>query len=241
TASPPTCGRETSARPSTPRTRSSPAGYRSTRGSANSQVRRTAASSRAGWAASTRSKECSTVIRSGRALPSICNGEAREAGSAVASPSLGHTPAPYVGHILSASDTTAAWTRHKYCDGNVHRRRSMFRGIVFVGLLAMAPSLAMAQQPCTTDARHVVDELYRHMLERTADAGSQGWVDRLNSGTTVREIVRQIAQSPEHMQRFFNGNDQDSVGTMYRHILGRQPDASGLRTMTDVANRQGRP
>src|SRR6185436_15698335 len=107
TASPPTCGRETSARPSTPRTRSSPAGYRSTRGSANSQVRRTAASSRAGWAASTRSKECSTVIRSGRALPSICNGEAREAGSAVASPSLGHTPAPYVGHILSASDTTA--------------------------------------------------------------------------------------------------------------------------------------
>jgi hypothetical protein len=117
----------------------------------------------------------------------------------------------------------------------------MFRGIVFVGLLAMAPSLAMAQQPCTTDARHVVDELYRHMLERTADAGSQGWVDRLNSGTTVREIVRQIAQSPEHMQRFFNGNDQDSVGTMYRHILGRQPDASGLRTMTDVANRQGRP
>src|ERR1700741_1319122 len=103
----------------------------------------------------------------------------------------------------------------------------MFRGIVFVGLLAMPPSLALAQSPCTTDARHVVDELYRHMLERTADAGSQGWVDRLNSGTTVREIVRQIAQSPEHMQRFFAANNQDSVGTMYRHILGRQPDAGG--------------
>ena len=62
----------------------------------------------------------------------------------------------------------------------------MFRGLLFVGLLVVAPSLAMAQQPCTTDARHVVDELYRHMLERTADASSQGWVDRLNSGTTVR-------------------------------------------------------
>jgi len=122
----------------------------------------------------------------------------------------------------------------------------MFRGLVFVGLLALAPSLAMAQQPCTTDARHVVDELYRHMLERTADAGSQGWVDRLNSGTTVRELVRQIAQSPEHMQRFFNSSEgstanENAVGTLYRHILGRQPDAGGLRTMTDIASRQGRP
>ena len=122
----------------------------------------------------------------------------------------------------------------------------MFRGLVFVALLALAPSLAMAQQPCTTDARHVVDELYRHMLERTADAGSQGWVDRLNSGTTVREVVRQIAQSPEHMQRFFNPSEgatanQNAVGTLYRHILGRQPDSGGLQTMSDLANRQGRP
>jgi len=116
----------------------------------------------------------------------------------------------------------------------------MFRGLVFAGLLALAPSVAMAQQPCTTDARHVVDELYRHMLERSPDAGSQAWVDRLNSGTTVREIVRQIAQSPEHMQRFFSSNSQDSVGTMYRHILGRQPDSGGLQSMTNLANRSGR-
>jgi Ca2+-binding EF-hand superfamily protein len=121
----------------------------------------------------------------------------------------------------------------------------MFRGLVLAGLLAMAPSLAMAQQPCTTDARHVVDELYRHMLERTADAGSQAWVDRLNQGMTVRELVRQVAQSPEHMQRFFNPSEgatanQNAVGTLYRHILGRQPDPGGLRAMTDLANRSGR-
>jgi Ca2+-binding EF-hand superfamily protein len=121
----------------------------------------------------------------------------------------------------------------------------MFRGLVFAGLLAMTPTVAMAQQPCTTDARRVVDELYRHMLERSADAGSQGWVDKLNSGMTVREVVRQIAQSPEHMQRFFNASEgstanQNAVSTLYRHILGRQPDAGGLQTMTDVANRNGR-
>ncbi len=115
----------------------------------------------------------------------------------------------------------------------------MFRGLVFAGLFALAPSFAMAQQPCTTDARHVVDELYRHMLERTADAGSQGWVDRLNSGTTVREIVRQIAESPEHLQRFGATANRDSVGNMYRHILGRQPDANGWNAMTNMATQRG--
>jgi len=117
----------------------------------------------------------------------------------------------------------------------------MVRGLVFAGLLALAPSIAMAQQPCTTDARQVVNELYRHMLERSPDAGSQGWVDRLNNGTTVREIVRQIAQSPEHMSRFRNAGEgatanRNSVGTMYRHLLGRQPDAGGLDSMTNLAN-----
>ena len=120
----------------------------------------------------------------------------------------------------------------------------MVRGLVLAGLLALAPSIAMAQQPCTTDARQVVNELYRHMLERGADAGSQGWVDRLNSGTTVREIVRQIAQSPEHMSRFHNAGEgatanRNTVATLYRHILGRQPDGGGLESMTNLANQRG--
>jgi Ca2+-binding EF-hand superfamily protein len=120
----------------------------------------------------------------------------------------------------------------------------MVRGLVFAGLLALAPSIAMAQQPCTTDARQVVNELYRHILERGADAGSQGWVDRLNNGTTVRDIVRQIVQSPEHMSRFRNAGEgatanRNAVGTLYRHILARQPDAGGLDSMTNLANQRG--
>jgi Ca2+-binding EF-hand superfamily protein len=120
----------------------------------------------------------------------------------------------------------------------------MVRGLVFAGLLALAPSIAMAQQPCTTDARQVVNELYRHMLERAPDAGAQGWVDRLNNGTTVREIVRQIATSQEHMSRFHNAGEgatanRNSVGTLYRHILSRQPDAGGWDSMTNLANQRG--
>ena len=68
-------------------------------------------------------------------------------------------------------------------------------------------------------------------------------MDRLNSGTTVRDIVRQIAQSPEHMQRFFNASEgatanRNAIGTLYRHILGRQPDPGGLDAMTNLANQQ---
>ena len=69
----------------------------------------------------------------------------------------------------------------------------MWRVAVFVSALTVVPSLAVAQQPCTTDARQVIEQVYRQVLERSADAGASGWVDRLNKGTTVREIVRGIA------------------------------------------------
>ena len=103
----------------------------------------------------------------------------------------------------------------------------MLRRIALTVVLVAVPAMAWAQQPCTTDARRVVDELYRHMLERAADPGSAGWVAKLQAGTTVREIVRAIATSSEHAQRFYNPGEGDvahqrAVATLYRHILGRQ-------------------
>jgi len=123
----------------------------------------------------------------------------------------------------------------------------MFRGILLAGLIALSPNMAMAQQQAcnTNDARHVVDELYRHMLERTAGNASQGWVDQLTSGrTNVREIVRQIAQSPEHMERFYKPSEgssayENAIGNLYRHILGRQPDAGGVQAFANTARQAG--
>jgi hypothetical protein len=120
----------------------------------------------------------------------------------------------------------------------------MLRRIVLSSLLVVIPSMAWAQQPCTSDARRVVDELYRHMLERGADPASAGWVSRLQSGTTVRAIVREIAKSPEHAQRFYNPGEgavahERAVATLYRHILGRQADPSGLSTFTQAAMNNG--
>ena len=122
----------------------------------------------------------------------------------------------------------------------------MYRPAILFLALTFSPAFAMAQQPCTTDARQVVNELYRHMLERPADAGSAGWVQELENGrSTVRDIVRNIANSPEHMQRFGQAEAGEgttyerSVARLYRHILGRQPDAGGQRAFADLMQRNG--
>jgi hypothetical protein len=122
----------------------------------------------------------------------------------------------------------------------------MSRAVILVFALMFSPSIALAQQPCTTDARHVVDELYRHILERAADTGSSHWVQQLESGRlTVRDVVREIAKSPEHTQRFFNTESGEgtpyerAVGTMYRHLLGRQADAAGQQQWARLAQRSG--
>jgi len=116
----------------------------------------------------------------------------------------------------------------------------MFRVAVIVGALTLVPALASAQQPCTTDARRVVDEIYRHLLERAPDQGSATWVDRLTTnGMTVREVVREIAKSPEHLQRWGNESRESVARTLYRHILNREPDAAGQQTAVETMRRRG--
>jgi hypothetical protein len=121
----------------------------------------------------------------------------------------------------------------------------MYRTAVLLFAL-LFPSVAAAQQPCTTDARQVVNELYRHMLERQADAASAHWVQQLESGRmTVRDVVRSIAASPEYTERFFYAESGEStpyersVARFYRHLLGRQPDPEGQRVFARVAQQSG--
>lgn len=115
----------------------------------------------------------------------------------------------------------------------------MWRVAVLVSALTVVPSLAVAQQPCTTDARQVVEQVYRQVLERSADAGASVWVDRLNNGTAVREIIREIAKSPEHLQRFGNQARENMVVDIYRHLLNRGPDAEGQRNAVNLVARRG--
>ena len=112
--------------------------------------------------------------------------------------------------------------------------------------LAFSSTIAAAQQPCTTDAGRVVAEIYRQSLERGVDAGAQRWEQGLANGSmTVREVVRAVSKSPEYMDRFgrrgaFEGQPYTrAVAGLYRHVLGRQPDASGQAHWVGVAQQSG--
>ena len=114
--------------------------------------------------------------------------------------------------------------------------------------LTLFSTVAAAQQPCTSDANRVVAEVYRHTLERGADQGAQTWVRQLANGQlNVKEIVRRVAKSQEYMQRFGQtepGEGQPyerAVARLYRHVLGRQPDANGLRNWARNAQQNGLP
>jgi Ca2+-binding EF-hand superfamily protein len=121
----------------------------------------------------------------------------------------------------------------------------MYRAAFLLSAILLAPSVASAQQPCTTNEGQVVDELYRHILERSVDVNSRFWENQLRSGSTVKQVVREIVTSPEHDQRFWRteaGEDTPyfrAVGTLYRHILGRQPDAAGARSWAELGARSG--
>ncbi|HET9272043.1 MAG TPA: phycobilisome rod-core linker polypeptide, partial [Vicinamibacterales bacterium] len=109
------------------------------------------------------------------------------------------------------------------------------------GTLAV-PALASAQN-CTTDARQVVSAIYRQVLERNPNSTeATTWVNQLSGGqATVRELVQSIASSPEHRQRFLPGESEGSrrqaVTNLYKHILGREPDAGGLQAHLEGAGR----
>jgi Ca2+-binding EF-hand superfamily protein len=120
----------------------------------------------------------------------------------------------------------------------------MLRVITLAGALAFCPGVALGQQPCTTDARQVVNELYRTILQRSADRGSNTFVQRLRSGSaTVRDIVGDLAKSPEYAQRFAaTGNaevNENAVASLYRGILGREADPEGLRAHAEGLRTSG--
>jgi Ca2+-binding EF-hand superfamily protein len=115
-----------------------------------------------------------------------------------------------------------------------------------IAALALGASAASAQQPCTTDASRVVAEVYRHTLERGPDPAAQNWTRQLQNGQlTVKELVRNVAGSQEYMRRFGQteaGEGQPyerAVARLYRHILGRQPDANGQRNWARTAQQRG--
>src|SRR5688572_16576152 len=165
------------------------------------------------------------------------NGKGLAASPATARP-------PGAGPFLNSATSPALILKRNGQEGCL-----MWRAVTsIVAALTLSSSAAAAQQPCTTDARRVVAEVYRHTLERGADRGAQSWARQLANGElNVKEFVRTVAQSQEYMQRFGQtepGEERPyerAVARLYRHVLGRQPDVSGLRNWTRTAQQRGLP
>ena len=159
-------------------------------------------------------------------------------------------------------------------------------GNVF-GAATTVPRGTAAQGDCVASAPRVVDDIYQQVLERPADQASAAITQDLAAGrTTVRDVVRHVATSPEHEERFFwtpivravyqqilqrepsaqelhdaaadlaagrrelpdfiaraatraANNQDDAVRILYRRLLGREPDAGGLQAYTEMARRDG--
>ena len=105
----------------------------------------------------------------------------------------------------------------------------MWRLAVLVSALTVVPSLTLAQQPCTTDAGQVIEQVYRQVLERSADPGASGWVDRFDQahhGSRNRSWHRQVARTSAAVGSQSRDN---MVVDVYRHLLNREPEPEGMK------------
>jgi Ca2+-binding EF-hand superfamily protein len=111
------------------------------------------------------------------------------------------------------------------------------------------PSATAPAGNCVASAAQVVDDVYQQVLERPADQASAGLTQELAPGkVTVRDIVAQVAKSPEHAERFYW---QPIIAAVYRQVMKRDATeqelretaanlAAGRRQLTDVIARVAR-
>jgi Ca2+-binding EF-hand superfamily protein len=119
----------------------------------------------------------------------------------------------------------------------------MLRALALASALVVVPAFASAQEPCTTnDARQVVNLIYSHFLERAAGRGSDTHVQQLRNGAgTVRDVVAAVVKSTEYDRQFLPGNNREAaVRNLYRHLLERNADSSGLRAHSEGLVNEGK-
>jgi hypothetical protein len=73
----------------------------------------------------------------------------------------------------------------------------------------------------------VITEMYRDVLGRDPDpSGLAFWLDRLANGARTQDVGAQFYSSPEYVEA--SGSTDGWLGRLYRALLDREPDSSGL-------------
>lgn len=86
-----------------------------------------------------------------------------------------------------------------------------------------------------TSTQSKLIRLYRASLGRTPDPEGLGfWVDRYEDGATLLEIAGAFRRSPEFVNRYGAAvSDNELVDLLYRNVLGRSGEASGVQFWLD--------
>jgi hypothetical protein len=119
----------------------------------------------------------------------------------------------------------------------------MWTRLVLVLAASVGLATPAAAQTCTNNAGEIVDTLYRQILNRQPDFASSGHAQQLAAGrATVRQIVAELAKSPEHRARLW----EPVVEATFRQVRNAAPErehvqsvarsiAEGRQTLDDVA------
>lgn len=90
-----------------------------------------------------------------------------------------------------------------------------------------------ADAPKRPEAGALADQvarLYRAYFERAPDSsGQRFWEDQRIDGRTLASVSDAFAQSPEFISEYGRLDDPAFVELVYRNVLGRSPDNSGLQ------------
>jgi hypothetical protein len=106
------------------------------------------------------------------------------------------------------------------------------------------PRAVVAQELTTSDEwiEAIVTGLYADTLGREPDAsGLAYWVAAIRSGSRpVASVAAAFYASPEYYRTLGGGTDAGWVTDLYRKVLHRDPDATGLAHWTEVTRSRGR-
>jgi len=90
----------------------------------------------------------------------------------------------------------------------------------------------------TSDAK--IFRLYNAAFARTPDAdGLKFWINSYSSGAIdYKQVAQSFLSSPEFASKYgVNNSNNDFVNNLYKNILGRSPDSSGLQFWVNTLNR----
>jgi len=95
-------------------------------------------------------------------------------------------------------------------------------------LLALVFASCSAVSATSEDARAVA-RLYSAAFDREPDAkGLNFWILALDQGQTLQQLAQKFRDSPEFARRYGDLDDDAFVRQLYRNVLGREGEASGV-------------